>query len=138
MDKQEAIDKIKQWADVLEADIDAQYFEGVIEQLTMPVKNGRLDFNPENFSFKYKLFCPIEKADGETIELVDIKEISLNETKSIQNFKKGQQIDASMALLAKVCGIEMGFAGRLRNRDIAVINAVSLGFFVRQSQGSEG
>ena len=131
MERHEAIAKVKGWADELEADIEAPYFSGVIDQLVMPVKNERLEFI--DGIFKYKLFTPIEKKEGEKIELVSIQELTMQDTKIVERYKDKEAISSSIALLAKVCGIELGFATRLKHRDIAVINAVNLGFFVRSS-----
>ena len=125
----EAIEKIKEWAELLEStDSGAEGFDGAIEPLILPVMNGRLDFNIESTTFTLKLIKPIkgEKTDTEVLE---IHELSLAEKKVVQKYKSAETIDQSEALLAKGCDLPLGDASKIGSRDQGVIGAVLTVFF---------
>lgn len=132
MNRQDAEDKIREWADWLEVDTELEHFQDVIDEILLAVKKERLTFDKDEDIFKYKLIKPILKQDDSgSIEIVDIHETSFNDNRVIQRFKKSESIDQATALLAKAIGIEPGFVSRLKQRDISTINAVILGFFVQ-------
>jgi hypothetical protein len=136
--REEAQTQIKEWAACLEVDTELEYFRDVVDELTLPVMNGRLDFNVETERFTYILLKPIEKKDGSgKIEMVEIRETTMEDNKTIQRYGDKERVDQAQALVAKACGLEIGFASRLHQRDIGKINAVSLGFFV-QAAGQKG
>lgn len=129
--REEAQNKIKEWAERLEVDTGLESFKDVVDELTMPVMNGRLDFNPETERFTYMLLKPIEKKDGSgSIETVEIRETTMEDNKAIQRYGEKERVDQAQALVAKACGLIDGFASRLGQRDISKINAVVIGFFV--------
>lgn len=132
MERSKAQEIIKGWAAQLEVDTDREFFADVIEELSLPVMKGRLDFDSEKEVFRYQLLKPIEKQDGSgCIEVVEIRETDMNENKDVQRFKDNEKIDQATVLLARSCGLEMGFASRLKQRDVHRINAVILGFFAQ-------
>lgn len=127
--RQEAIEKIKDWALTLEAtDPEAEGFSDAIEPLILPVVNGRLDFDDESGEFKYKLLKPIV-GEKETKELIGIHELTIEEKKVVERFKDSEKIGQSEALLAKAVGIPLGWASRIGSRDQTVISAALTVFF---------
>ena len=127
--RQEAIEKIKEWALYLEAtDPDADGFGEAIEPLILPVVNERLDFNIDSCTFTMKLIKPIVGEKSNT-EVVEIHEPILSEQKVVQRYKDSEGIDRTEALLAKCAGIALGEASKLGTRDIGVISAVVTVFF---------
>lgn len=127
--RQEAIEKIKEWALNLEAtDPQADGFAEAIEPLILPVVNERLDFDMEKETFTYKLKKPIA-GEKSSIEVVEIHELSLEEKKVVQKYKDAETVDQSEALLAKGCGIALGMASKIGSRDQSVISAVLTVFF---------
>jgi hypothetical protein len=121
-----------QWGESLEVDVESDGFQKVIKQLAMAVMKERLSFDEMKRVFTYQLISPIEKKDGSgSIEILTIKELSMQETKVVQRFKESESIQQSEALIAESCGLELGFAGRLLQRDVGNINGVIVGFFVK-------
>jgi len=132
MERSEAEKLLYDWADILEVDTSKNSFKDVVEELALAVQKERLTFDEATEQFKYQLLKPIEKQDGSgSISVIDIRETSLNDNKSIQRFKENESVDQAMMLISKSCGIELGFASRLKQRDVSKINAVVLGFFVQ-------
>ena len=127
--RQEAIEKIKEWALFLEAtDPEAEGFGEAIEPLILPIVNGRLDFDMEACVFNLKLKTPIV-SEKETKELVTIHELTIEEKKVVQKFKDAEKIDQSEALLAKAISIPLGHASKIGSRDQTVILSVLTVFF---------
>lgn len=126
--KEKAIEKLKDWATILEAPIDTDDFASAIESLTIPVINERLDFNDDLFTFKYKLLQPIA-LETTKIELVEIHELSVDEQRCIQKYKDNEKVDSAVALLSKVLSVTIAEASKIKSRDFGVINAVNSVFF---------
>lgn len=127
----EAIEKIRSWADYLEVDSDSEAFQDVIEEIKFAVRKGRIDFNFDTSSFSVHLLSPIEKADGERIEIVTVRELAMGEKVAYDRYKDGQSVRQAIELIARACELELGFAERLKDRDVTRINALVLGFFVQ-------
>lgn len=130
MSHSEAVEIIKQWAEDLEVDTETDEFKDVIKVLKIPVSKRNLDYDAETRTFKYVLFYPIEKKDGERIQLVTIESTSMEKKRVVQSYKDSQKIDQAIAMIAESCDLEIGFASRIKDKDITRINAVIMGFFV--------
>ena len=138
MKREEAQAKIREWAQQLEVDTELDFFRDVLDELTLPVMNGRLDFDSGTETFTYLLIKPIEKKDGSgNIEMINIRETTMDDNKVIERYGDKERVGQAEALVAKATGLEPGFVSRLHQRDISKINAVSLGFFV-QAAGRKG
>ena len=132
--REEARVKIIEWVNALEsADPDAKGFDDAIEELIVPVKNGRLDYNAEDDTFNLVLLSPIGGADGasakDKIEIVTFHEISSDEYKVIQRFKDEEKIEKNQALIAKSCGLALGDVARMKSRDLTVAGTIITVFF---------
>ena len=127
--REEAIEKIIGWVAALEsADPDAKGFDEAIEALIMPVKNGRLDYNPEDDTFIYKLLKPIEGVKEKT-EVLTFHELSTQDYKVTQRFKDDETIDKNEALIARSCGINLGETAKMCSRDLTTAGTISTVFF---------
>lgn len=128
MSRDEAAEQLKQWARTLEIDTENQRFTDVIDELVLPVMHERLAFNPDDESFTYKLVRPIENQNS-TQEMITIREMTYQQSKKLDKFKDNENVAQATTLIAASCGLALGEAERLGNRDIRKINAVILGFF---------
>lgn len=126
----EAIALLKEWGEELEVDTESEDFEDVIQALKIPVRKENLIYDAETRKFRYVLFYPIEKADGGKISGIEIESTSMEKKRVVQGYKDSQKIDQAVAMVAESCDLEIGFAGRLKDKDITRINAVVMGFFV--------
>lgn len=126
----EAIELLKEWGEELEVDVESKEFEDVINALKIPVRKENLVFNPDKMNFSYVLFYPIEKKDGSKISAIEISSTEMDKKRVIQTFKDSQKIDQAMAMIAESTSLDIGFVGRLKDKDISRINAVITGFFV--------
>ena len=125
----EAVEKIKEWAMMLEAtDPGAEGFDGAIEPLILPIMNGRLDFDIDMNRFTLKLIKPLVGEKTKT-EVVQIHELDIKEKKIVQRYKDTDTVDKSEALLAQGCDIPLGDASKIGSRDQSVISAVLTVFF---------
>lgn len=122
--------KLKEWAGLLEVNTKTALFGDVIEQLTMPMMNGRLDFNSEEGTFSYLLIKPIEHTNSKK-EMITISEGNFGHVKVIDRFKESQRVEASGALFARHTGLVVAEVDVLCDRDINNINEVIMGFFGR-------
>jgi hypothetical protein len=130
MGRDEAIDLLKKWGYAFEVDAESDFFKDVIEELVIPVQNGRLSYDLESDSFSYKLIKPVNLSDGSKLELVSIREISLKELRGIRG---GETIDSGISIIAKACNLKADQLEELKQRDFGKINAVILGFFLQGS-----
>jgi len=130
MTTEQAEAKIREWADYFEVDTERGFFDDVVDELRMPVKKGRLDFDYDGECFRYRLIKPIEH-ENSSKELIDIKEGSLSQNKVIERFKDNESVGQAVALLARRTGLHIAEVERLSDRDVSRINAVILGFFVQ-------
>ena len=127
--REDAIEKIKGWVNKLEsADPDAKGFDDAIEELIVPVKNGRLDYNAEDDTFSLVLLSPIG-GEKEKIEIVSFREVSSEEYKVIQRFKDEEKIEKNQALIAKSCGLALGDVAKMKARDLTVAGTIFTVFF---------
>ena len=129
MDRQEAIEKIKDWAIQLEAtDPGAKGFDEAIEPIILPVMNGRLDYDIETGSFTLKLIKPLI-GEKTKVEVITLHELTLAEQKVIQRYKDTDGVDKAEALIAKAADIALGDAAKLGSRDLNAASAVITVFF---------
>lgn len=126
--KEQAIEKLKEWADFLEVPTDTDDFKDMLESLALPVINGRLDYDIDSETFKYKLLKPIQ-LETTKIELVEMHELSVDEQRCIQKYKDNEKVDTAVALLAKVLSVSLAEASKISARDFGAINAVNSVFF---------
>jgi len=129
--KEAAITKLKEWGEFFEIDVeDDSFMNYTVKSLLMAVVNNKLDFNYDTQEFSLRLFNPIQKKDDSgQIELVTVRSTTIQEKKVMQNYKEKQKMDQAIAFVAAACNIEIGFAGRLQDKDLGRINAIMLGFF---------
>lgn len=131
MSEAESVQLLREWGEELEVDVDSKEFEDVVQALKIPVRKENLGFDAEKRQFGYVLFYPIEKKDGsQPITKLTIQSTTMEEKRGIQNYKESQKIDQALAMIAESTGLDIGFAGRLKDKDITRINAVVMGFFV--------
>ena len=123
---------LERWADYLELDTDREMYQEIVEELRLPVKKKRLNFDEETEVFRYQLIKPI---DG--IEIVEIKECTFADKKVIQRFKKNEKLDSAGAMLSKYTNLTAEQIGGMKDRDINKINAVVLGFLAQMAPGQE-
>lgn len=129
MDRQEAIEKIKDWAIQLEAtDPGAKGFDEAIEPIVLPVMNGRLDYDIETGFFTLKLIKPLI-GEKTKVEVITLHELTLAEQKVIQRYKDTDGVDKAEALIAKAADIALGDAAKLGSRDLNAASAVITVFF---------
>jgi len=128
MTRDEAEAKLKEWGELLEVDTDRDFFKDVVQQLALPVKNGRLDFDPEAVTFTYRLINPIQHTNSKK-ELITISEGKFGGNKVCDRFKESQKVEQSGALIARRTGLVISEVEDLGDRDVKNINAVILGFF---------
>lgn len=128
MTKAEAIAKMTEWADYLEVPTDGEDWDAAIEVLSLPIINGRLDFNKDDETFSLLLKAPIE-LQSENKELLTIRELSINEKRCVERYKDNEKISMVEAIYAKSCGISLAEASRIKGRDFTVIATVNSVFF---------
>ena len=125
LSKSEAIDYLKSVGEDLEVDTESEEFLDAIKALMVPVRKENLVYNGEDKAFELVLFFPIEKVDGSgSISKLKISAVEMKEKKKIQDYKDSQRVDQSIAMLAESCGINLGFAARLKEKDVGRINAI--------------
>lgn len=128
MGKSEAVAKMKEWADYLEVPTDGEDWEAAVEVLSLPIINGRLDFNKDDETFSLLLKAPIE-LQSENKELLTIRELSINEKRCVERYKDNEKISMVEAIYAKSCDITLAEASRIKGRDFTVIATVNSVFF---------
>ena len=126
--KDEAINRIDEWADYLEVNKETDEYKDAIETLMMPVINERLAFDLDGEKFRLKLVKPLVM-ENKKIELIEIHEVELDEMRTIQKYKERETIDATEAVLAKACDLSIAEASKFGKRDIAVLTCINQVFF---------
>jgi hypothetical protein len=127
--KDEAIVKLKEWADAMEVMDDTADFQEACETLCMAVMRERLAFNDEDRSFSLKLFDPIQM-EKSRIELIKIRRISVDEMRVAERYTEKEKVSSSEAVIAKACGLKLAESSKLMDKDIATIGCVRSTFFV--------
>lgn len=140
MDEQSASGIIKDWSDILEVRLKGDDYEEMKDEIILAVQKERLILDIESEVFTYLLLKPIVKKDGSgQIDMVKIYEPEQNEKRNIANFKnendKGIATISAYIVDSEGNKIEHGFLNRLKDRDINIITAVILGFFVQAVPG---
>jgi endonuclease V-like protein UPF0215 family len=64
-----------------------------------------------------------------TKEIVEIKELTLEEKRAIERFKDTEKISMVEAIYAKAAGLTIAEASRIKGRDFSVISAINQVFF---------
>jgi len=126
--KDEAIATLKEWADVLDVNTDTEDFTAALETLVRPVMSERLAFDADREVFTLKLAAPLVM-DKSNRELVEIKELTLEEKRTIEKFKDTEKISMVEAIYAKAAGLSIAEASRIKGRDFSVISALNQVFF---------
>jgi hypothetical protein len=126
--KDEAIVKLKEWAEWLDVNTDTADFAEAVETLVKPVMSERLDFDADKEIFRLKLASPIVMEKGNR-ELLEIRELTLDDKRSVQRYKDNEKIDMVEAIYAKAAGISLAEASKLKGRDFSVITAINQVFF---------
>jgi len=140
MTQQEAFDLIQQWGEDLEVRLVDEDFEAVQKEIWMAVVKERLTFNESDEIFTYALKKPIQDKEGNNIiSIVKIRETDMQKKKGLKKHK--DEMDTLAALFSAYCTdtenneIAHGFITRIKDRDINIISAVILGFFVQAVPG---
>ncbi len=126
--KEEAIATIKEWAEFLDVNTDTEDFTAALDVLVRPVMSERLAFDADREVFTLKLASPIVM-EKSTKELVEIKELTLEEKRAIERFKDTEKISMVEAIYAKAAGLSIAEASRIKGRDFSVITAINQVFF---------
>ena len=126
--KEEAIATIKEWAEFLDVNTDTEDFTSALDVLVRPVMSERLAFDADREVFTLKLASPIVM-EKSTKELVEIKELTLEEKRAIERFKDTEKISMVEAIFAKAAGLTIAEASRIKGRDFSVITAINQVFF---------
>lgn len=126
--KEEAIATIKEWAEFLDVNTDTEDFTSALDVLVRPVMSERLAFDADREVFTLKLASPIVM-EKSTKELVEIKELTLEEKRAIERFKDTEKISMVEAIYAKAAGLTIAEASRIKGRDFSVISAINQVFF---------
>lgn len=134
---EEAENEIRSWADIMEVDTDRDFFADVLDELKMPVRNGRMSFDADTEIFKYQLIKPVKDPAGEDVSFVDISECDFKAKRVLQKFKDNESIDSAEALIGKYTGMSPHCVSQMKDRDVSKINAVILGFFVQAASSSK-
>jgi len=126
--KEEAIATIKEWAEFLDVNTDTEDFTSALDVLVRPVMSDRLAFDADREVFTLKLASPIVM-EKSTKEIVEIKELTLEEKRAIERFKDTEKISMVEAIYAKAAGLTIAEASRIKGRDFSVITAINQVFF---------
>jgi hypothetical protein len=126
--KEEAIATIKEWAEFLDVNTDTEDFTSALDVLVLPVMSDRLAFDADREVFTLKLASPIVM-EKSTKEIVEIKELTLEEKRAIERFKDTEKISMVEAIYAKAAGLTIAEASRIKGRDFSVITAINQVFF---------
>lgn len=136
----EAYEMIKEWSDILEVRLKDDDYQAMADEIWMAVKKERLSFDPESEIFTYTLKKPIEKKDGSgNISMLKIHESDMKSKEGLSRYK--EEMDKVAAMFKAHCTdvegntIEHGFLKRIKDRDVNIISAVILGFFVQAVPG---
>lgn len=128
MGKPEAVAKMKEWADYLEVASDGEDWDNAVDVLTLPIINGRLDFNKEDETFSLLLKAPIELQTTNK-ELLTIRELAIDEKRCVERYKDSEKISMVEAIYAKSCGLTLAEASKIKGRDFTVIATINSVFF---------
>ena len=126
--KDEAIATLKEWADILDVNTDTEDFTSALDVLVRPVMSERLAFDAENEVFSLKLVSPIVMKESSR-EMVEIKELTLDEKRRLEKFKDTEKISMVEAIYAKAAGLSIAEASQIKGRDFSVISAINQVFF---------
>jgi hypothetical protein len=116
------------WADQLDINADTSDFSDACDVLIPAIRSERLAFDEEKEVFTLKLAAPIMLETKKT-ELVTIKELTLDEKRSIEKFKDSEKISMVEAIYAKAAGLTIAEASRIKGRDFSIISAICTVFF---------
>lgn len=124
MTLEEAEKLLYDWALFLEVNTSKKAgFPDVVNELLISVQKERLGFDPESEVFRYKL---IKEVNGKSV--VEIKETSFEDKRSIQKFQEDESMDAAGLLMAKHTNMTTAEILKMKTRDQNRINAVIMGF----------
>jgi hypothetical protein len=137
MSQDDAFKLIKEWGDSLEVRLLEDDFEEVQKEIWKAVQMERLVFNESDETFTYVLKKPIKDINEKEVahSQLKIKECQMRDKKELEKYKK--DFETAVATIKVYCTdmegeeIQMGFLERLYDRDIQVLNAIILGFFVQ-------
>lgn len=124
--REQAEERLRKWADVLELDTKRGLFSDVMDQLIGVVEKERLTFDEESELFTYQLLKPV---GGK--KLITIRETTFEEKKALQKFKDNEEMDAAGMMMAKHTNLTTGDVLQLKTRDQKRINAVIMGFLAQ-------
>ncbi len=123
-DKAEGL--LKQWAKHLELDTRRELFKDLLDELTGVVENERLSFNENDEVFTYRPIKPVGKK-----ELIEIKETTFEDKKSLQRYGDKEGMEASAMMISKHTNLTFNEVMELKSRDLNKINAVIIGFLTQ-------
>ncbi len=128
LNKDEAIALIKSWADMLDVNDETEDFTAAIETLLPAGRSQRLAYDDDKEVFTYILSAPLVLTNSKR-ESVEIREMTLDEKRAVEKFKDNEKISMVEAIYAKVAGLSIAEAGRIKGRDFSVISAINSVFF---------
>lgn len=137
LSEKESFELIGKWAKELEVRLKEKDMEDVKQEIWIAVSKKRLVFDSNTESFTYVFKKPIVDESGSIVlDLIKISEIGLEEKRQMlkeHENKTDDIIETVNAYCKKDNGsdIEIGFIMRIGDRDLSVISAVVMGFFVQ-------
>lgn len=131
LSKQDALNLLEDWADVMQFDTDTQLYKDVVEQLRLPVKLQMLTFDESTKTFTLQLFDAIKRGSKGEIHLVNIKPCNFESKRVLQNYKEDEGIDQARAMLRAYTGLAESDINKLMDLDISRINAIITGFITQ-------
>jgi hypothetical protein len=142
MSQDDAFKLIDEWSEFWEVSLSEDDFDVHKQVIWQAVRNERLTFNESDETFTYVLKKPIKDigTGQDKYTILKIAEQQLGNKKPIAKYK--DDIDSTVAMFQVYCsdsdGEEMqhGFLSRLFDRDMNIIKAIILGFFVQTTLGA--
>lgn len=135
--KDEAMELMADWADAVELDSEGDLFKAVSNELYMAVRLGKLAFDEDSEEFTYNLSSDVKNSKGETVSLIKINSISMEDKKILEKYKEDEGVKGTVALISKYTGMTTSMVAQLKDRDITRINAITTGFFMQQLPGEK-
>lgn len=143
MEDKDAFDLIKQWAEDMEVRLRGKDLQALIDEIWLAVKKEKLVFDKEKEVFTYILIKPIADKNNPSnvlMSMIKISECDVSTKKSISKADENEALDEMIKAYCKDSednDIPAGYIDRIKDRDLNIISAVILGFFVQVVPGKK-
>lgn len=141
MSEREAFALIRKWADDMEVRLRGKDFEDLQNEIWLAVKKEKLTFDSEKEVFTYVLKKPVTDRNNPSNTLMSMIRISECDVESKKELAKSNNAEALEEMIKSYCkdsennDIPAGYIDRIKDRDLSIISAVILGFFVQVVPG---